>query len=103
MALAGCASTSTGDLASPPDRPAVDVPERFILAMATAAAPPDTIAGSGCRNPLFDPRDGTRIILQRSASARADYAVPEGRYGVRAGELLRVACNTGEPIGIVRR
>lgn len=102
VGVVACASGNT-NLAAPPDRPARDTPARFVLDMDMAGAPPDTIAGSACRSPLFDPRDGARILMQRSSASRADYAVPAGRYGVAANELLRVMCNTGEPIGIVRR
>lgn len=102
LLIVGCASTRD-NLALPPDRSAQDVPARFILDMSTAAVPSDTVPGSGCRSPLFDPRDGTRIVMQRSGAGRGDYAVPMGRYGVGPDELLRLVCNTGEPLGVVRR
>lgn len=60
--------------------------------------------GAGlCHRPLEDPRDGTRLVMQRSGADVADYAVPSGRYGVAERELLRVRCSTREPLGIVRR
>jgi hypothetical protein len=52
---------------------------------------------------MVDPRDGTEIGFLRSAQGAADYAVPGRMYGVRAGELLRLECNTGKVLGIVRR
>jgi len=61
------------------------------------------VPGANCRSPLTDGRDGTEIRMQRAAGGVADYAVPAGRYGVNEGELLRVRCETGEPLGIVRR
>jgi hypothetical protein len=41
--------------------------------------------------------------MERAIAPRADYSVPAGRYGVGSNELLRLDCNTGIPIGIVRR
>lgn len=58
-----------------------------------------------CRNPMVDPRDGTRLTLvqsQRGGSGQVgDYRVPEGRYGVGTGELLRLDCGSGRPVGVV--
>ena len=65
--------------------------------------PADTIAGSGCLSPMVDPRDGTEIGFLRSGKGEADYAVPGRMYGVGTGELLRLDCNTGKVIGVVRR
>lgn len=45
----------------------------------------------------------TTSTFVRSGTALGDYEVPEGRYGVQQGELLRIECNTGEVVGIVRR
>jgi hypothetical protein len=55
----------------------------------------------GCRNPLVDPQDGARLVLVRSREGSGDYRVAAGRYGVGAGELLRIDCETGRPIGVV--
>jgi len=65
--------------------------------------PPDTIAGSGCLSPMVDPRDGTEIGFLRSGDGYADYATPNGMYGVGRNELLRLECNTGRVLGVVRR
>ena len=65
--------------------------------------PPDTIAGSGCLSPMVDARDGTEIGFLRSGDGYADYATPNGMYGVGRNELLRLDCNTGRVIGVVRR
>ena len=58
-----------------------------------------------CRNPMVDPRDGTRLTLvqsQRGGSGQVgDYRVPEGRYGVGTRELLRLDCGSGRPVGVV--
>ena len=54
------------------------------------------------RNPMIDPRDGTRIVLVRSSEGRGYYRVPVGRYGVHPGELLLLECGTGRVIGVVK-
>lgn len=100
-ALAGCAVG--GGTMSAVLRPAELTPPRFEPELAELRLPADTIAGGGCRSPLHDPRDGTEIRFVRSAAGVGDYHVPSGRYGVGPGELLRVECNTGRAIGIVRR
>lgn len=103
-ALAGTACASAmHDMTGPVLRRATDAPVRFVFDMAVDTALTDTIPGWGCRNPLLDPRDSTAITMSRSASGLADYAVPSGKYGVGQNELLRVECNTGLPLGIVRR
>jgi hypothetical protein len=52
---------------------------------------------------MHDPRDRTAVRMVRSSVHQADYDVPGGRYGVGPAELLRLDCNTGRPLGIVRR
>jgi hypothetical protein len=85
-------------------RPAEDVPNHFEPRDPNARMmPADTIAGAGCLSPMVDPRDGTEIGFLRSAEGYADYAVPGRLYGVGSGELLRLECNTGKVLGIVRR
>ena len=77
-------------------RMAVDTPEYF-------DNPKMHSFDKECRSPLTDPRDGTEINFLRASWPVADYKVPTGKYGVRQGELLRVSCETGEAIGIVKR
>ena len=85
-------------------RPAEDVPNHFEPKNSNARImPADTIAGSGCLSPMVDPRDGTEIGFLRSDQENADYAVPGRMYGVGTGELLRLECNTGRVLGVVRR
>ena len=85
-------------------RPAEDVPNHFEPKNPNARMmPADTIAGSGCLSPMVDPRDGSEIGILRSEEGYADYAVPGRMYGVGSGELLRLECNTGKVLGIVRR
>jgi len=80
--------------------PARDVPalfERGPVAAGTRAE-----AGA-CWNPLVDPRDGASLRLVRSANGVGDYEPPAGRYGVGAGQLLRIECASGKTVGIVAR
>jgi hypothetical protein len=104
-ALAACAIGGRGSF--PLDsaaRAAQDLPVRFEpVAPVTRIAPADTIAGGGCTSPFQDPRDGTLLRMERAITPRADYVVPAGRYGVGPDELLRLDCNTGVAVGIVRR
>jgi hypothetical protein len=101
----GCASLPDvkkylpGGRKMPPDasaRPASDVPDAF---QSPAGLSPE----GECRDPVHDARDGRAVHLVRSADGRGDYEVPEGRYGVGKGELLRIDCRTGSPMGIVER
>lgn len=86
-----------------PVRPASDVPARFEPRNAALRiAPGDTLAGAGCLSPMVDPRDRTEVRFVFSNSY-GDYEVPAGRYGASAGEVLRLDCNTGRVIGLVRR
>lgn len=55
-----------------------------------------------CRTPLIDANDGTELTMVRSYNGMGDYEVPTGKYGLKSGELLRIECETGEVIGIVR-
>lgn len=85
-----------------PARTAEDTPVRFASEDLPAGTPPsETLPGSGCRNPLIDPRDGTRLVMLNSQRTVGDYQVPAGRYGVRPGEALRIECRTGHVVGIV--
>ena len=85
-------------------RDAENVPNHFEPKNPDARIlPPDTLAGSGCLSPMVDPRDGTEIGFLRASDGHADYATPNGMYGVGRNELLRLECNTGKVLGIVRR
>jgi hypothetical protein len=81
-------------------QPAMDVPTHFLI--TGSGGKTQEPAPGQCRNPMIDPRDGTRITLVRSAEGRGYYKVPSGRYGVRSGELLLVECGTGRVIGVVK-
>lgn len=93
--MVGCGTFSRSDSEV---RTATEVPLRFF--------PPEGVSleNNACRNPMHDPRDGTTLLMIRSfGDGRGDYQVPDGKYGVRTGELLRINCSTGEVLGIVRR
>ncbi len=93
---AGCASSGPSAALVP----ASDTPASFLAEEGGELRP--ARAGEGCRNPLVDPRTDLRLVLERSQAGHGDYSVPEGRYGVGAGQLLRIECATGRAIGIVR-
>ena len=81
-----------------------DLPVAFRPADPSLLVPPvDTLAGGGCLNPLLDPRGDVRLTLVRSLTREGDYAVSAGGYGLGSDELLRIDCNTGRPLGVVRR
>jgi hypothetical protein len=99
--LSGCATTDFG-----PEREvraATEVPDHFLVGTPDGSETSEPVPGEGCRNPMVDPRDGAAVQLVRSSGTRADYEVPDGRYGVGRGELLRLACDTGRVIGVVDR
>jgi hypothetical protein len=101
LALAACAHGAR----FPPDevaRPASDLPSRFEYDATDFS--PDSLPTGLCRSPMMDPRDHTKLVLVRIVRGqRADFEVPDGRYGVKAGELLRLNCRTSATIGIVPR
>jgi hypothetical protein len=84
-------------------RPARRAPARFEPSdRSLRLSDGDTIAGPGCVSPLKDPRNGTEIRFIHS-TWYGDYEIPVGRYGSVAGDLLRIECNTGRVMGLVRR
>ena len=102
-AIACSAATDTFS-STTPLRAGTDLPQRFEPPdTLPRVAPADTTPGGGCLSPMRDPRDGTALRMVRSGVQQADYEVPGSRYGVGSTELLRLECNTGRPLGIVRR
>lgn len=107
IVLGGCSVSSGGTYpADAPTRAASATPDRFMVGTIEPGGELSEPREDGaCRNPMVDPRDGTRLTLvqsQRSAAGQVgDYRVPEGLYGVGIGELLRLDCGTGRPIGVV--
>ncbi|HTR20696.1 MAG TPA: hypothetical protein VMH88_07570 [Gemmatimonadales bacterium] len=102
---AACSSSWYGSVSNDWDargRGAYDLPIRFVTDTTVFPA-----GSSGCPVTWFDPRDHHALRLTQSGrddtgGYRGDYLVtPTGRYGVRAGELLRVDCANGRAVGIV--
>lgn len=57
-----------------------------------------------CKSPMLDPEDGSELIMVRSwGNGIGDYEVPEGKYGLSKREFLRLNCETGELIGVVKK
>jgi hypothetical protein len=82
----------------------VTAPPRFVPRDPTGViAPADTLAGDGCLSPMRDPVTGVEIVLVRSESGLGDYDAPSGTYGMRDDQLIRLECNTGRVLGVVRR
>ena len=96
------ASSSSGFPSATPVR-ATDVPVQFEPPSGFGRlSPTDTISGGACLSPMRDPRSGVEIKMVRAANGQADYKVPDGHYGVGQHQLLRLDCNTGRPLGIVK-
>jgi hypothetical protein len=101
---AACSTGGSGGMATTPTAAPLNVPARFVPQdAAKLVAPADTLAGDGCLSPLKDPAKGTQLILIRSESGIGDYLAPSGSYGIPDGRLLRIDCNTGTVLGLVRR
>ena len=83
-------------LLEPVLRPGLEVPAAFVLADGTTGE-----ASPACRTPLHDPVERAVLRLVRSGAGHGDYEVPDGKYGVQRGELLRLECGSGRPVGIV--
>ena len=109
LSSSACATASANTYpAGAPVRAAADTPDRFLVGTIPPGGPlSEPRVDGACRNPMVDPRDGTRLTLILSQPGESgqigDYQVPEGRYGVRSGELLRLDCGTGRAIGVVPR
>lgn len=84
-------------------REANNVPDHFLVGTPNGTVTSEPTPEEGCRNPMVDPSDGTKIQLVRSSHDRGDYEVPNDRYGVGEKELLRLDCGTGRVVGIVRK
>ena len=104
LLTSGC-STHAGSMHSVVEQPPpVTAPLRFVpLDSANVIAPADTMAGDGCLSPMKDPVTGVQIVLLRSESGLGDYQAPSGSYGLRDDQAIRLDCNTGRVVGIVRR
>lgn len=98
----GCASRTI--LASDAwAKEAENVPEHFMVGKHNGFEMIEPTAEDGCKSPMIDPRDSTKINLFRSFDGRGDYEVPKGKYGVEKGHILRLDCNTGKVVGIFKK
>lgn len=103
-AVAACSLGGSGSMSAVASPAPTTAPARFVpLDAAKLLAPADTTAGDGCLSPLKDPAKNVQIILIRSESGLGDYIAPSGAYGIPDGRLLRIDCNTGSVVGLVRR
>ena len=76
-----------------------DTPDYFLVVDPTTGAMSEPV-GPACRNPMADPRDGTRLTLVRSNAGFGDYQlVGQRRYGLEGNQLLRINCSDGRPVG----
>lgn len=99
MLLASCASVGWPPLA---DASAIsDTPDHFLVLDGTTGASSGP-SGPACRNPLVDPRDGTKLTLVRSNSGFGDYQPDGVRYGLASDQLLRINCSNGQPVGATK-
>ncbi|MGE0636685.1 MAG: hypothetical protein AB7P01_09605 [Bacteroidia bacterium] len=96
LLLSACGVTKQAGSHNTIIRQAENVPEAFF--------PPEGIVldETSCKSPLTDKRDGTKITMASSANSEGTYRVPEGKYGVKKGELLLLDCKTGKVLGIVK-
>jgi len=102
--LAACSVGGSGSMASTPTPAPVATPSRFVpLDPAKLVAAADTVAGDGCVSPMVDRARGIQIILVRSDNGIGDYLAPSGSYCIPDGRVLRIECNTGHVLGLVRR
>ncbi len=102
--ICGCGTNgSSGFPSTAPLRAGTDLPAQFEPPEGFGRlSPTDTISGGACLTPMRDPRDNSSIKMVRADNGQADYKVPDGHYGVGEHQLLRLDCNTGRPLGIVK-
>lgn len=123
LGIAACASAGGGTQQwQGTPRPLASLPQssRFVPDAAFHGAG-TALSADRCLTHLIDPTNNVRLTLVRSVGgdARAaaegagvttsrnpqgDFATePQYPYGLRAGELVRVDCATGRPLGAVKR
>ncbi|WP_373058868.1 hypothetical protein [Zunongwangia sp. H14] len=95
LLLPGC-STSRG-FETKEIRQVASIPERFLPVAGIQ------LEDGACKSPLVDPEDGTEITIVESMSGKGYYKAPNGKYGLKGNELLRINCQTGEVLGVVRK
>lgn len=99
VSVAACSSTGWPTIVR--ELPNGEVPERFLYPESSHSGSSD-LSESACLSPLRDPANGEELTLVRSLRGQGDYRSAEGRYGLSEGELLRVDCSDGRPLGVVR-
>lgn len=82
---------------------AKNAPEFFMVGKYNGYEMMAPEADAACKSPMIDPRDSTKITLFRSFDGRGDYEVPDGKYGVKKGQILRLDCSTGKVVGIFKK
>ena len=96
VSLAACASTSWPTEAN--SSVISDTPDHFLVLEGDTGGTSEP-SGPPCRNPMTDPRDGTRLALVRSSGGFGDYQPDRQRYGLTGRQLLRINCSNGRPVG----
>ncbi|MBW2937414.1 hypothetical protein KXJ69_04815 [Aureisphaera sp. CAU 1614] len=94
--LLGCGTSQKSNSNTHITKQAQDTPEAFVPAQGIA------LDNASCKSPMIDPRDGTEILMVSAENGFGNYKVTPPKYGVQPGELLRLDCQTGKPIGIVK-
>lgn len=94
--LGSCGSLKNSEGSYRIIRQAENTPSQFL--------PPKGVSldQNSCKSPMIDSVDGTEIIMVTSTSGEGNYRVPQGKYGVQKGELLRLNCSNGKVLGIVK-
>jgi hypothetical protein len=95
LLLAACASTSWPTEAN--SSVISDIPDHFLV-VETATGTNSEPSGTTCRNPMVDPRDGTRLTLIRSNGGFGDYQPDTQRYGLAGNQLFRINSMAGRPV-----
>tara|TARA_R110002167_G_scaffold29972_2_gene99457 strand:- start:389 stop:736 length:348 start_codon:yes stop_codon:yes gene_type:complete len=93
----GCKANTLGKKNYGVVRQAENAPEMFKAPIGVS------LDKSSCKNPMVDPLDGTHIIMVSAKNSKGTYRVPSNKYGLAKGEFLRLDCQTGKVLGIVKR
>lgn len=102
IVILACQLISCGSMMEPDSddiiRQPDDAPAKFTLAKGM------DFEENTCKSPMLDPEDGTELIMIRSwGNGVGDYRVPKDKYGLNTGEYLRLNCETGQLIGVVKK
>ena len=98
LAQTGCLSGARGGTGCE------DCDARVTSSLPKRVALPRDSTDSPCPRTVADLNDNTHLTLVRTLPhGRADYELAVGRYGARAGELLRIHCADGTVAGLVHR